>query len=153
MDKQLLQNFRKDPDVSESKDSIPGASASKDKLDSLMKKLVNRITNESLQQGIKIEQRVRFNIGEKAQIGVEGQDVTATDFQDIYELDLKKADQMIDQKLAEQDDKLDISDEENLLSRENINEKKTESKLDISDEDNFFGKEPDRTFTAVDVTL
>jgi hypothetical protein len=60
---------------------------------------------------------------------------------------------MIDQKLAEQDDKLDISDEENLLSRENINEKKTESKLDISDEDNFFGKEPDRTFTAVDVTL
>ena len=83
MDKQLLQNFKKDQDISVSKDSIQ-AGTGKDKLESLMKKLVNRITNESLQQGIKIEQRVRFNIGEMAQIGEVGQDVTTTDFQDIY---------------------------------------------------------------------
>ena len=63
--------------------------------------------------------------------GKDSQDV-ADDFQDIYAVDLQKANNLLEQKFKE-DDKLDISDEENLLS-------KPDSKLELSDEDNIFAK-------------
>ena len=79
-----------------------------------MKKLVNRIKNERNQQEVRVS---RFETLMKQLPNQTKKSLEQEDMQDIYDFDLQKDQLMMkdDDQLLD-DDKLDISDEDNIIS-------------------------------------
>ena len=79
-----------------------------------MKKLVNRIKNERNQQEVRVS---RFETLMKQLPNQNKKSLEQEDMQDIYDFDLQKDQLMMkdDDQLLD-DDKLDISDEDNIIS-------------------------------------